>query len=178
MKGIFLFMAGLIFFALPHLLFAQPNSASVRLNIVLSQVQSLTVNESQGQVDLNFSEKEDFKNGVNVNERNHLNVFSSGRFVVKVSTQGNFTSADNRTIPASTVAITPMATGGVTQIPGMVTGNQVKLSPKESKTIIKSPTHGTVATSFDVMYHASGVGYAMLDNGTYSGTVVYTIEVE
>jgi hypothetical protein len=178
MKRNFLFMSGLVFFALPQLLFAQPNSASVRLNINISQVQSLTVNESQGQLDFNFSKKEDFKNGVNINERNHLNVFSSGRFVVKVSTQGNFTGVDNRFIPASSVSITPYATGGMTHVPGMITGNNVSLSPREAKTIIKSPTHGTTATSFDVLYTASGTGYAMLDNGTYSGTVVYTIEVE
>lgn len=171
-------MTGLVFFALPQILFAQPNNASVRLNINLSQVQSLTVNESQSQVDLNFSKKEDYKNGVNVNEPNHLSVFSSGRFVVKVSTQGNFTGTDNKSIPASSVAITPQATGGVTQIPGMITGSNIRLSPREAKTIIKSPTHGTIATSFDVLYTASGAGYALLDNGTYSGTVVYTIEVE
>ena len=178
MKRNILFMMGLVFFALPQLLFAQPNSASVRLNINLSQVQSLTVNESQSQVDLNFSRREDYRNGVNINEPNHLSVFSSGRFVVKVSTQGNFTGNDNKSIPASTVAITPFATGGVTEVPGMVTGNRVKLSPREPRTIIKSPTHGTIATSFDVLYTASGAGYALLDNGTYSGTVVYTIEVE
>jgi hypothetical protein len=178
MKRFFLFMVSFVFFALPHLLLAQPTSGSVRLNVVLSQVQSLTINESQGQVDLNFSKKEDFKNGVNINERNHLNVFSSGRFVVKVSTQGDLTRPGGKTIPSSTIAVTPVASGGVTQIPGLTTGNGVNLSPQEARTIIKSPTHGTVATSFDVLYHASGDGYAMMDNGTYSATIVYTIETE
>ncbi len=172
------YMVSFVIFALPQFIFAQPNSGSVRLNVVISQVQSLTVNESQGQVDLNFSKKEDFRNGVNVNEQNHLNVFSSGRFVVKVSAQSDLVSPGSKAIAASTISVTPLATGGVTRIPGMVTGNQVKLSPHEAKTIIKSPTHGTTATSFDVLYHASGEGYAMLDNGTYSATVVYTIESE
>lgn len=171
-------MVSFVFFALPQLLFAQPNSGSVRLNVVLSQVQSLTVNESQGEVNLNFSKKDDFRNGVNINEHNHLNVFSSGRFVVKVSTQSDLTRPGGKSIPASTIAVTPSATGGVIQVPGMTTENGVSLSPIEARTIIKSPTHGTVATSFDVLYHASGEGYAMLDNGTYSATIVYTIETE
>lgn len=171
-------MVSFVFFALPYMLYAQPTSGSVKLNVVLSQVQSLTINESQGQVDLNFSSKEDFKRGVNINERNHLNVFSSGRFVIKVSTQGDLNHSGGKSIPASTIAVTPLATGGTTHIPGMTTGNSINLSPQEAKTIIKSPSHGTVATSFDVLYHASGQGYAMLDNGTYSATIVYTIESE
>lgn len=171
-------MVSFVFFALPHLMFAQVQNGSVRLNVILSQVQSLTVNQAQSQVDLQFSRKEDFRNGVNVNEQNHLNVFSSGRFVVKVSAQSDLMRAGSPSIPASTIAVTPIATGGVTQIPGMTTGNKVSLSPQEARTIIKSPTHGTIATSFDVLYHASGEGYAMLDNGTYSATVVYTIEAE
>lgn len=171
-------MVSFVFFALPHLMFAQVQNGSVRLNVVLSQVQSLTVNQSQGQVDLRFSRKEDFRDGVDINERNHLNVFSSGRFVVKVSAQSDLQRPGGRAIPASTIAVTPMATGGITQVPGMTTANNVSLSPRESRTIIKSPTHGTIATSFDVLYHASGEGYALLDNGTYSATVVYTIEAE
>lgn len=171
-------MVSFVFFALPHLLFAQPTSGSVKLNVVLSQVQSLTVNQSQGQVDLNFSRQEDFDNGVNINERNHLNVFSSGRFVVKVSTQSDLTRPGGKSIPASTIAVTPRASGGMTSIPDMTMGNRISLSPMEARTIIKSPTHGTVATSFDVLYHASGQGYAMMDNGTYSATIVYTIESE
>lgn len=171
-------MVSFVFFALPHLMFAQVQNGSVRLNVILSQVQSLTVNQAQSQVDLQFSRKEDFRNGVNVNEQNHLNVFSSGRFVVKVSAQSDLMRPGSPSIPASTIAVTPIATGGVTRIPGMTTGQKVSLSPQEARTIIKSPTHGTIATSFDVLYHASGDGYAMLDNGTYSATVVYTIEAE
>ncbi len=171
-------MVSFVFFALPHLMFAQVQNGSVRLNVILSQVQSLTVNEAQSQVDLHFSSKEDFRNGVNINEQNHLNVFSSGRFVVKVSAQSDLVRPGGRPIPASTIAVTPIATGGVTGVPGMITENRVSLSPQVARPIIKSPTHGTIATSFDVLYHASGEGYALLDNGTYSATVVYTIEAE
>lgn len=171
-------MVSFVLLALPNLLTAQSSSGSVKLSVVLAQVQSLTINESQSAVNLHFSKKEDFKNGVDINEPNHINVFSSGRFVVKVSTRGNLMSTDNRSIPASTIAVTPVASGGVTQIPGMTTASNVALSEHEARTIIQSPVHGTIATSFDVLYHASGEGYAQLDNGTYSATVIYTIEVE
>lgn len=171
-------MISFVLLALPNILLAQSSSGSVKLSVVLSQVQSLTVNESQSAVSLDFTKKEDFRNGVDIREPNHLNVFSSGRFVVKVSTRGDLMSPDNRVIPASTIAVTPVASGGFTAIPGMTTADQVHLSAAESRTIIKSPVHGTTATSFDVLYHASGEGYAQMDNGTYTATVIYTIEVE
>lgn len=171
-------MVSFVLMALPGLLYAQSSSGSVKLSVVLSQVQSLTVNEAQNAVSLGFTSKEDFRKGVDVNQPNHINVFSSGRFVVKVSTAGNLTGPGHRSIPASTIAVTPVATGGVVHVPGMVTGSNVSLSEHESRTIISSPSHGTIATSFDVNYHASGEGYAQLDNGSYSATVIYTIEVE
>jgi|GEM_PF-716752 hypothetical protein len=176
MRRLFLFMVSYVIFALPQLLFAQ-NSGSVNLNVVISQVQSLTINELQDNVNLRFSHREDFTRGVSINEQGHLNIFSSGRFVVKVSAQSDLVSPGNGKIPASTIAVTPTMSAGA-PVPGLVTGSQVRLSPSEPKTIIKSPTHGTLATTFDVMYQASGEGYAQLEDGTYRTTVVYTIEVE
>ncbi len=171
----FYFMLGFVLATLPHFLFGQI-SGSVKLNVVINQVQSLTINEAQSQVDLLFSQKEDFKKGVHITEPAHLNVFSSGRFVVKVSTLDDLRGVGNKKIPAATIAVQPTATGGTVHVPDMTT-DRVNLS-REARAIIKSPTHGTIATSFDVLYHASGEDYAMLSNGVYSGTVVYTIEAD
>lgn len=170
------FMSTMLLWAIPHLLFGQ-GSASVQLNVRIAQVQSLTVNENQHQVNLDFSSKEDFRRGVEVLQPAHIKVFSSGRFVVKVSAQGEVTNGRDA-IPKGTLTLSSQASPGANIAPDLELGQKVALLPNQPQTLIKSPSHGTLSTAFDVRYHASGEGYAQLDNGVYSGTVIYTIEAD
>jgi len=169
-------MVGLLLIAFPQLLFSQSKSATVSLNIVIAQVQSLTINEAQDNVNLMFSSKEDFEKGVKVRESNHLNIFSSGKFVVKVSTHDDFRGNNDVSIPASSVSVSPLISSGTQQVPGLVVGKGVNLQANNPQTIISSLKQGTLTSSFDIEYAANGIRYGELKNGTYSGTVVYTIE--
>lgn len=67
-------------------LFAQAQT-SVRLNIVLNHVQNLTVNPAQESTTLTYNTVEDYAKGVEVTQKDHLNVFSTSPFVIKVKVE-------------------------------------------------------------------------------------------
>ncbi len=73
----------LILLLLPTVVFSQ-TSDNVTLNVTLNPIQSLIVNPQQKTVDLTYSTKADYLNGVISKQENHLTVFSTGGFEIKV----------------------------------------------------------------------------------------------
>lgn len=68
--------------SLPCELYAQN---SVTLNVNLYPIQTLMVNTSQKEVNLEFKTREDYRNGVVSEQQDHLTIYSTGGFQVKVS---------------------------------------------------------------------------------------------
>lgn len=57
------------------------NTGHVTLNVKLNPIQTLVVNPAQETVDLEYSSKDDYANGVTSGAlTDHLSVFSTGRF--------------------------------------------------------------------------------------------------
>ncbi len=61
---------------------AQSESVTVHLSIVLKPILNLTINPEQTSVSLLYSTAEDYERGVEVTNKEHLSVFSTGPYVV------------------------------------------------------------------------------------------------
>ncbi|ACU08634.1 hypothetical protein FIC_02199 [Flavobacteriaceae bacterium 3519-10] len=79
---------------------AGPATGNVTLNVNLYPLQSITVNPSSSVVNLDYKTSADYLGGVNKTEANHLTVFSTGAFDVKVKS-----NAASLTGPTGTTAI-------------------------------------------------------------------------
>ncbi len=153
--------------------------SEVTLNIKLHPIQTLVVN--QAKVDINYTTKEDYNNGVTIEEPEHITVYSTGGFTVQVkASSANLVNADassTETISASDIQVS--AQESQASIPGL-TLNAVSLdtSPKD---LIVSPS-GAVDKSFDISYAAKGDLNSYVNKyfspnevAVYSTDVVYEI---
>ncbi|WP_336834243.1 hypothetical protein [Sphingobacterium siyangense] len=172
MKGIFLIVVCLF---LGEILSAQ---SPVRLNIVLNHVQNLTINPAQREVILTYNNLQDYREGVEVAQKAHITVFSTGAYEVKVKLANeeyiNLASKSNGVIlpnikvranPAQAEADLLLYTG--------------KLNT-QGETIISSdkPAFDTV---FDIIYQGPGkeefIKYADQNKTvTFTNDVLYSIE--
>ena len=77
--------------------------SEVTLNIKLHPIQTLVIN--QAKVDINYSTKEDYTNGVTIQEPEHITVYSTGGFTVQVKASSanlvNTDSSNSETIAAA-----------------------------------------------------------------------------
>ena len=159
---------------------AQTDNAT--LNVRLNPIQTLVVNAQQKTVNIDYATKDHYKDGVSSKQANHLNIFSTGGFEVKVQASGSELTKQGNTgngnIAASTIKI--IATKGTND--GLVDAEHkqnVELSATEG--IIVSSTKGARDKNIDIEYKAAG-NDAYLDkyvaNQTptvFTTTVTYTI---
>ena len=151
---------GILFIGLLGGLFAanaqDSKTANVTLNVNLYPLQSITVNPSSSVVDLDYKTSADYLGGVNKTEANHLTVFSTGAFDVKVmSNDVSLTGPSGTTaIPLSDIKIlASQGTTATTSNPLTFTGSVVTLSATE-QVIGGSSTYGS--GNIDVNYKAAG----------------------
>ncbi len=161
--------------------FAQ-NSESVTLNVKLNPIQTLVVNTNQKIVNLEYSSKSDYANGVTNTNENHLTVYSTGGFQVKVKTSGatlgNIVEGTTTggTINANSITVTPSP--GSNAIAG--TAYAAKSLSGEDQTIVSSKVGG-VDAKISVAYKGAGAetylnNYVAGQNPTvYTTQVTYTI---
>lgn len=176
MKTLLLSLSVVIFTLIGTSASAQSDNAT--LNIRLYPIQTITVNSTQKTVNLDYKSTTDYTDGVSLAQADHLTVYSTGAFIVKVkSATANLTGA-KANLDASDVSITPLAG----------TSNQLanaSYTPKNlsniDQTIIASNT-GSVNKNFNITYKAAGAQkyvdkYFKTENPTvYTTTVTYTIE--
>lgn len=153
-------------------------SGEVFLNIKLSPIQTLVVNPEQTTVDLNYTTKNDYANGVSVDQANHLTIYSTGGFEVKVKAAGNDLTGKVNSIKASDVTLT--ASNGTQALSDNATFGSAQLSTTDK--VIVSSTKGGVDRTINVNYAAKGDNNEYLDyyqnneNPTvFSTTLTYTI---
>lgn len=72
-------------FLLGSLHFDTYAQSSVTLNVNLYPIQTLLVNTAQKEVNLEYNTREDYRNGVVSEQQDHLTIYSTGGFQVKVS---------------------------------------------------------------------------------------------
>lgn len=164
----------LIIACLVSLTLQAQKSASVSLNIKLHPIQTLIVNPSQETVTLDYRTKADYENGVTSKQADHLSVFSTGGFEIKV--KANDLTNNGRSISVQDVFIQPYdgsnALSGVTCHPANL---------NSSETLIISSDKGWVDKTFSIDYSAKG-DFKYLDLYRYSDmanvfstTVIYLI---
>jgi hypothetical protein len=156
-------------------------SANATLNVVLSDVRSIKVNPAQATVTLNFANVTDYNNGVSSTQNAHLEVTSTGGYIIKVkSSTPNLVNGTNQ-IPVNTVTLTPLqSSGGAVGTSTSAVGRASTLIPVNlgaTATTIISSTDGATKIFYDMTYRASGgAPYINKASGTYTTTITYTIE--
>ncbi len=171
---------GLLYQFLPNQLFAQ-TTANTTLNVVLADVRSIKVNPTQNTVTLNFATVDDYNKGVESNQASHLEITSTGGFVVKVKSSGPNLNNGSNTIPVNTISLVNSTTAGSSLVSTGPNANivsftiPVTLAPTPA-TLINSPV-GATKIFYDVKYKASGgPAYINKPAGTYTTTITYSIE--
>ena len=158
-------------------------SDNVTLNVRLNPIQTLVVNSKQKTVNIDYSTKDHYKDGVSSKQENHLNIFSTGGFEVKVKSsgselvnQGNAGPNGNISVNTINVIATQAAQNSLTDAQY---GQNIALSNTEG--IIVSSTKGARDKNIDIEYKAAG-NDAYLDKyvanqtaTTFATTVTYTI---
>ncbi|QBQ40075.1 hypothetical protein [Sphingobacterium psychroaquaticum] len=154
---------------------------AVRLNIVLNHVQNLTVNASQETTTLTYNTVEDYANGVAVVQKEHLNVFSTSPYVVKVRVvneefiKNGGEPGTGMLQPNVSVLAAPAA-----QPDGVVTEGRI-LSLEERAII--TGDNPAFDNKFDVTYKGPGgnelIKYSEFGKvNTFTNVVLYSIEAK
>jgi hypothetical protein len=181
MKKIILTFA--IIFTAVAVTFAQVTpTATVNLNVKLNAIQSIVASAST--VDLVYTTVEDYNLGVKSEQANHLTVYSTGGFIVKVasSVKDLNASSGSQTIESSGISVT--ASNGTTTLSPSY--KKVNLGTTSSE-LINSSIGGT-EEKFNVEYQAAGGNAyvnkffkgtgASTDATVYTTVVTYSIEAK
>lgn len=156
--------------SLPCELYAQN---SVTLNVNLYPIQTLMVNTSQKDVNLEFKTREDYRNGVVSQQQDHLTIYSTGGFQVKVSA---VTAAIDKDV-LSNISIMPSSgSKPLNQSHVIYTGKNIS----EIEQPIISATKGAIDKNVNISYKGAGndalVGFTKNNTPVnQSYTVLYTI---
>lgn len=154
---------------------------SVKINIVLNHVQNLTVNPTQETVSLIYNTVDDYLNGVESTQKEHLNVFSTGAFVVKVKVANEdfvqIGSDATGRIRLPNVNVTAKTVEAVT---GVNTESRV-LGVEETALI--TGDNPIINQKFDVTYKGPGNNELILysergKTNIFTNTVMYSIEAK
>ena len=132
-------------------LVAFPQS-SVNLTVKLNPIQSITVNNQQSDVILDYVTKSDYESGVSVLLQDHLTVFSTGGFEIKAKSSNPSLISSGREIALSDITITPF--DGSTKPLNNSQYSPVMLS--QSNQTLVSSSKGSVDRNFNVSYAAKG----------------------
>ena len=177
MKKILLFTA--ILFASITMGNAQTTSDEAILTVRLYAIQSIVVNPKQDINFLDYTTTDNYKNGVSLLRENHLDIFSTGAFIVKVASATNDINrvGGTKTISASTLKV--KAEVGTDNALAGATMEEVSLSTTATN-LINSGT-GAANNRFNITY-AGLDDYGFInsivknENPTvYTTTVTYTI---
>ncbi|WP_051884572.1 hypothetical protein [Chryseobacterium luteum] len=150
---------------------------TVTLNVRLKPIQTLIVNNSQKVVNLDYVTKDDYTNGVTSVNTDHLSVYSTGGFQVKVKSANSALQNGGKNIQANTIQI--KATAGSEAVNGAQYAQNVQLSANE--TTLVTSTNGGVDKKISIEYKGAGAN-AYLDNyiagqdpTVYTTELTYTI---
>lgn len=155
------------------------NNDNVKVNVKLNPIQTLFVNPDQKNIDLEYSTVGHYSEGVEATMNDHLTVYSTGAFVVKVNSDVDNIKRQkgDQTILASTIKVT--AKDGDTNKLDEASYNSVSLSTTETNLI--SSGVGGVNKNFNITYAGLG-GDGYVNNyyndenpTTYTVTVTYSI---
>ncbi|MCD2426022.1 hypothetical protein LQ567_24775 [Niabella pedocola] len=154
---------------------APTNTDNVTLNIKLKPIQTLVVNNAADQktVDLVYETTGDYQNGKSETKQNHLAVYSTGGFVVKVKSAAANFNGPKGDLQTNSVTITPAA-GSNDPIAGAQYSTQTLQATEQE--IVKSTT-GTVNGKINVTYKGAGANAYLNYYVAGQTPTVYTTQV-
>lgn len=143
------------------------------LNVRLKPIQTLVVNNAQKIVNLDYVTKDDYANGVSSLNADHLNIFSTGGFQVKVKSANSALQNGNKNIQANTIQI--KATAGSDAVNGAQYAQNVQLSANE--TTLVSSSNGGVDKKISIEYKGAGSNTYLDNYIAGQDPTVYTTEL-
>ncbi|MDM1138122.1 hypothetical protein [Empedobacter sp. R132-2] len=161
-------------------------TAQATLNVVLYPIQTIVIG-GDNTVNLEYISEKDYLNGVTAKMDNHLIVYSTGGFAVKVKSENEnleYTSKDGKTRKIRTNTINLKASLGTGNILNSSKFSSVVLD-KSDKNLISSNVGGT-NLKFNVAYSGKGnndyvnkyYNVEKPNTNIYTTTVTYTIEAQ
>ncbi len=170
-------MKKFIFTALTLVGFAAANAQTVTLNVRLKPIQTLIVNTAQKTVNLDYTTRDDYANGVTSSNADHLTIYSTGGFQVKVKSATAALQNGSKSIQANTIQV--KASAGTDPVNGAQYAALTPLSATETTLVTSSV--GGVDKKISIDYKGSGAN-AYLDNyvanqnpSVYTTELTYTI---
>jgi hypothetical protein len=157
--------------------FVKVNAQTVTLNVKLKPIQTLVVNPSQKEVNLEYITEADYTNGVASVNADHLTIYSTGGFQVKVKSADATMINGTKNIQVNTIKVIP--TAGSNKMDNALYGTGINLSNTET-TLVTSTTGG-VNKKINIEYKGAGAdayinNYIAGQNPTvYTTTLTYTI---
>jgi len=156
-------------------------SDNATVNVRLYPIQTIVVNPDNKVVNLDYQTTTDYKDGVNVDKKDHLKIYSTGGFEVYVSAAGDLTSSDaTKNISAADIKITASA-GTVNPLTSTTSNTYKSINLSNTNQLLVDNATGGVNKTVSVNYAAAGAD-AYVDkfiNGenptVYTTTVTYTI---
>ena len=157
--------------------------AQATLNVKLYPIQTIVIG-GNSTVNLEYKTKDNYLNGVTSDMKDHLVVYSTGGFAVKVKSENEdlVYTKDALTSKIAANTINLQATLGTGNALNASTMNNVVLS-NENKNLISSNVGGT-ELKFNVAYNGKGNNdyvnkyYNVETPNVYTTTVTYTIEAQ
>ena len=152
----------------------------VKLNVKLHQIQTLVVNPTQSEVNLEYITEKNYNDGVSSQQYNHLKVFSTGGFNVMASSSTNLTNGDNSIIESSDIKLVA-SVGSDNKLDEGVAKTIESLTKGAANHTLISSKNGGRNLRFHVEYFAKGDDkyinkYVKGEKPTvYTTTVTYTI---
>ena len=156
-------------------------SDNATVNVKLYPIQTIVVNPDNKVVNLDYQTTTDYQDGVNVDNIDHLKIYSTGGFEVKVSAAGDLTSSDaTKNISAADIKITASA-GTANPLTSTTSNTYKSINLSNTNQLLVDNATGGVNKTVSVNYAAAGAD-AYVDkfiNGenptVYTTTVTYTI---
>lgn len=178
------FVLGLLILNFTSSIYAQ-TTASATVNVNLADVRSIKINPNQSVVTLNFNSAQDYTNGVSSQQDAHLEVTSTGGYIIRVKASNANLQNNTNTIPVSTINITPKINSS-SNIGSSIIGSYSNMMATTylypanlslSPALIVESSKGSPKTMYDIQYKASGgSNYMNKAPGNYSVTITYSIE--
>lgn len=146
------------------------NSDNVTLNIKLYNIQSLIITNGKT-VDIEYTQKEHYANGNSTKIEDHISVFSTGAFEVKVKPNDNLIN-NNNYIEISDIKIIPENGSKSLNLTNL---NEITLN-KNQETIISSEEGGRDVT-FHMTYKAEGEDKYINKINSNENPTIYTTDL-
>ncbi|MGI9649795.1 hypothetical protein [Chryseobacterium sp. RLHN22] len=163
--------------AIAMVAFATTKAQQVTLNVVLKPIQTIVVNDEQKTVNLEYNTTNDYLNGVTKINKDHLTIYSTGGFQVKVKANVANMQLSGKSMSVGSVKLT--ASAGSKALNNASYQNGLALT--DSETTLVSSSNGAVNNNINVEYTGAGAN-TYIDNyvpnqnpSTYTTNLMYTI---